>query len=174
MMAASVVEGIQENGSHCCPKHFACNNQEQNRNHNDSRVSEKALREIYLRNFEIMVKKAHPELMMSSYNKLNGIYNHYNYDLIETVLRKEWGFDGVILTDWWMQTGESPEYPGLKNDAYRVRSSVDVLMPGGDGPWPGSAVGNTLPASLKKEGGLNRSELQRTAVRVARFLLKLK
>lgn len=174
MMASAVVEGIQKNGLHCCPKHFACNNQEQNRNNNDSRVSEKALREIYLRNFEIMVKKAHPEIIMSSYNKLNGIFNHYNYDLIETVLRKEWGFDGLILTDWWMQKDESPEFPGISNDAYRVRAGVDVLMPGGDGPWPGAEVGNTLPEALAMKNGLKRAEVQRTALRVVRFLLKLK
>lgn len=173
-MAAAVVEGIQENSSHCCPKHFACNNQEQNRNNNDSRVSEKALREIYFRNFEIMVKKAHPEIIMSSYNKLNGIFNHYNYDMIETVLRHEWGFNGLILTDWWMQKDESPEFPGLTNDAFRVRAGVDVLMPGGDGPWPGSQVGNTLPESLNAENGLKRAEIQRTALRVVRFLLLLK
>ena len=127
--AAACVKGLQSGGASACPKHFACNNQEVNRNYNDSRVSERALREIYLKGFEICVRESAPDNIMTSYNKINGVWSHYNYDLAETVLRNEWGFDGVVITDWWMRRAESPEFEGVKDNAYRVRSGVDVLMP---------------------------------------------
>lgn len=67
---------------------------------------------------------------MTSYNKINGVWSHYNYDLATTVLRKEWGFDGCVMTDWWMKHSTSHEFPNLRDNAYRVRSQVDVYMPG--------------------------------------------
>ena len=108
----------------------ACNNQEYNRNHNDSRVSKQALREIYLKNFEYCVKLGKPGNIMTSYNKVNGVWSHYNYDLVTTVLRDEWGYEGNVITDWWMRKSASPEFPNVKDNAYRVRAQVDVLMPG--------------------------------------------
>ena len=88
-MAAAVVRGIQKNGVSACPKHFACNNQETNRNQNDSQLSQRALREIYLKGFEICVKEAKPQNIMTSYNKINSVWGHYNYDLCTTILRDE-------------------------------------------------------------------------------------
>ncbi|MBR0131004.1 MAG: glycoside hydrolase family 3 protein, partial [Firmicutes bacterium] len=119
-MAAAVIRGIQSVAHAACPKHFACNNQETKRNVHDSRVSERALREIYLRCFEIAVKESHPLTIMTSYNKINGVWSHYNYDLVTTVLRKEWGYEGTVITAWWMQKSKSPEVPLLRNNAYRV------------------------------------------------------
>ena len=161
--AAACVKGLQSGGASACPKHFACNNQEVNRNYNDSRVSERALREIYLKGFEICVRESAPDNIMTSYNKINGVWSHYNYDLAETVLRNEWGFDGVVITDWWMRRAESPEFEGVKDNAYRVRSGVDVLMPGNirGVPFDHSAI-----RRLGKEGGITRYELLRTARRV--------
>jgi hypothetical protein len=109
-------------------KHFCCNNQEFERTQNDSRVSERALREIYLKGFEICVKEAGPRILMTSYNRLNGVWNHYNYELVTGILRGEWGFPGNVITDWWMVQAESPEFPGLRTHAYRVRAQVDVFM----------------------------------------------
>ncbi len=129
-MAAAYVKGIQASGGSACPKHFACNNQESFRTVNNSIVSQRALREIYLKGFEICVKEAKPLNIMTSYNKINGVWSHYNYDLVTTVLRKEWGFDGSVMTDWWMQHSQSHEFPNLRDNAYRVRSQVDVYMPG--------------------------------------------
>ena len=99
-MAVAFVRGIQSSGGSACPKHFACNNQESSRTINNSIVSQRALREIYLKGFEICVKEAKPLNIMTSYNKINGVWSHYNYDLATTVLRKEWGFDGCVMTDW--------------------------------------------------------------------------
>ncbi len=172
-MAAAIVRGVQSQGVSCCPKHFACNNQEVKRNTNDSRVSERALREIYLRCFEIVVKEARPNVIMTSYNKINSVWSHYNYDLVTTILRKEWKFDGVVITDWWMQKSASPEFPNLRDNAYRVRAQVDVLMPGDIGHLNKQYKSDgSLLKTLGKPDGITRGELQRTAMNVLRFLLR--
>ena len=170
--AAAAVRGIQAGGVSACPKHFACNNQEVNRNKNDSRVSMRALREIYLKCFEICVKESAPQNIMTSYNKINGVWSHYNYDLATTILRGEWGFAGNVVTDWWMQKSVSPEFPNVRNSAYRVRAQVDVLMPGGESFFKQKYVfdGEQLE-SLGQEEGLTRAELQRSAKNVLNFVL---
>jgi len=170
--AAAAVRGIQKGGTSACPKHFAANNQEVNRNRNDSRVSQRALREIYLKCFEIMVKESKPQNIMTSYNKINGVWSHYNYDLATTILREEWGYEGNIMTDWWMQPSASPEFPSVKNNAYRVRAQVDVLMPGGESFAKQKYVFDKAQlATLDKPDGLTRAELQRSAMNVLRFAL---
>ena len=172
-VAAAIVRGVQSQGVSCCPKHFACNNQETKRNTNDSRVSQRALREIYLRCFEIVVKEAKPNVIMTSYNKINGVWSHYNYDLVTTVLRKEWGFDGVVITDWWMQKSASPEFPKIKDNAYRVRAQVDVLMPGNMGHlYKSYHSDGTLLKTIDKLDGMTRAEIQRTAKNVLSLILK--
>ena len=172
-MAAAIVRGVQSQGVSCCPKHFACNNQETKRNRNDSRVSQRALREIYLRCFEIVVKEAKPNVIMTSYNKVNGVWSHYNYDLVTTVLRNEWGFDGVVITDWWMQKSVSPEFPKIENNAYRVRAQVDVFMPGNlDHLHKKYHSDGSLLKTVDKPDGVTRAELQRTAKNVLRLILK--
>ena len=174
-MAAATVRGVQSKGRAACPKHFACNNQETNRNRNDSRVSERALREIYLRNFEIVVKEAKPLTIMTSYNKVNGVWSHYNYDLVTTVLRGEWAYTGCVITDWWMQKSKSPEFPKLKNNAYRVRAQVDVLMPGDIGHLAKQYKSDgSLLEALGQADGITRAELQRTARSVLTLAMKLK
>ena len=101
MMAAADTLGVQETpGVGTTPKHFACNNQEDNRNYSDSIVSEQALREIYLRGFEICVRSAQPMFIMTSYNFINGVHAAMNRDTLTYVLRNEWGFGGLVMTDW--------------------------------------------------------------------------
>ncbi len=170
--AAAAVRGIQQGGAAACPKHFACNNQEFNRNYNDSRVSRRALREIYLKNFELCVREGRPRCLMTSYNKINGVWSHYNYDLATTVLRGEWGFDGCVVTDWWMRRAQSPEFPLLTDNAYRVRAQVDVLMPGNMTPLQKRYKFDASQlASLGREDGLTRAELQRSARNVLRVAM---
>ena len=171
--AAAAVSGIQSAGVSACPKHFACNNQETNRTHNDSRVSERALREVYLKGFEICVEKSKPLCLMTSYNKVNGVWSHYNYALCTDILRKEWGYDGLVITDWWMRKSKSPEFPDLRDNAYRVRAQVDVLMPGGSRSGRKKPDG-TLLESLGKDGGITPGELQRTAKNVLKLVMKIK
>ena len=171
-IAAAVVRGIQKGGAVACPKHFACNNQEYNRSHNDSRLSVQALREIYLKNFEYCVKLGNPGNIMTSYNKVNGVWSHYNYDLVTTVLRKEWKYDGNVITDWWMRKAVSPEFSGVKDNAYRIRAQVDVLMPGNMTPVNQKyKFDKDLFDSLKSDDGITRAELQRTAINVCRFAI---
>ncbi len=174
-MGAAVVRGVQRSGKAACPKHFACNNQETRRNTNDSRVSERALREIYLRNFEITVKEANPLVLMTSYNKVNGVWSHYNYDLVTTVLRGEWGYTGCVITDWWMRKARSPEFPRLRDNAYRVRAQVDVLMPGDMGHLVKKyRPDGSLRETLGQPEGITRGELQRTAGNVLRLVMRVK
>ncbi len=171
--AAAVVKGVQKNGAGACPKHFACNSQETNRNKTDSRLSQRALREIYLKGFEICVKEAKPYTIMTSYNKINGVWGHYQYDLCTRILRNEWGFQGVVMTDWWMQSSSSPEFPQMKDNAYRVRAGVDVLMPGGNRTGKRKPDGTLLKTYGKPEG-ITLGEMQQTAKRVVELSMKLK
>lgn len=171
--AAAVVKGVQKNGVAACPKHFACNSQETNRNKTDSRLSQRALREIYLKGFEICVKEATPHTIMTSYNKINGVWGHYHYDLCTRILRKEWGFDGVVMTDWWMQSSKSPEFPQMKDNAYRVRAGVDVLMPGGNRAGK-RKPDTTLLKTYGKPEGITLGEMQQTAKRVIELTMKIR
>ncbi|MBR3552721.1 MAG: glycoside hydrolase family 3 C-terminal domain-containing protein [Clostridia bacterium] len=172
-IAAAYVRGVQTCGHSACPKHFACNNQETNRTHNDSRVSQRALREIYLRGFEICVKEAKPKNLMTSYNKINGVWAHYNYDLCQTVLRGEWGYAGCVITDWWMRSDESHEFAGVHDQGYRIRARVDVLMPGG--PRTGKRTPDgTLKQSMAAKDGVTFGEMQRCAKDVLTMILALK
>ena len=110
-MAASYVRGIQSNGIAACLKHFACNNQEERRMVIDSVVDERTIREIYLTGFEIGVKEGGAQMVMSSYNKLNGEFTNENHHLLVDILRKEWGYGGVVVTDW---AGCNDRVEGLK------------------------------------------------------------
>lgn len=172
-MAASYVKGVQSHNVSTCPKHFACNNQETNRNYNDSRISERALREIYLKPFEICVKESQPHAIMTAYNKINGVWAHYHYDLVTEVLRKEWDFQGCIMTDWWMRMSPDPNYEYLENNAYRIRAQVDILMPGGHS-FEVKESDDSLIQSLNHPEGIHLKEVQRSALNILRLIQKLK
>lgn len=171
--AAAYVRGVQKTGGSAVIKHFACNNRETGRTVSDSVVSARALREIYLKGFRMAVEESEPDFVMSSYNKVNGVYSYYNYDLCTQILRKEWGFAGTVMTDWWMRTEPSPEFPAVTGQAYRVRAGADVFMPGSakTGKYRGKSDG-TLLASLHEKDGITRAELETSAARVLRSVLK--
>ena len=141
-IAAGYVKGVQSEGTAACPKHFVANNQETNRNNNISQVSQRALREIYLKAFEIMVKESNPWTIMTSYNKLNGPYALQNRELLTTIVRDEWGWKGMFVSDWnagddavaamlagndMLQPGQDKQYKAILEAAKSGKLPMEVL-----------------------------------------------
>ena len=122
-MAAAKVRGIQSQNIVATPKHFACNNKETNRKESNSIISERALREIYLKGFEICVKEAKPQLIMTAYNVINGVRASENAELITGILRGEWGYDGLVTTDWWNTASRTKEI--IAGNDIHMPSTVD-------------------------------------------------
>lgn len=162
--AAAVAKSFYDNGVRCTLKHFAVNSQELKRGKENEVLSERALREIYLKGFEIAVKSGYVQYIMSSYNRINGISAASNYDLITIILRNEWEYDGVVMTDWWTVTDDL--YNGTfskTNLAAMVRAQNDLYMVTDDA----SVYPDDMSEALK-EGRLTVGELQRCAKNIAR------
>lgn len=155
-LASAYVNGMQGEGVGACVKHFAANNQETMRIIGDSRVSERALREIYLRPFEICVKKASPWTIMSSYNRLNGPWTQENRVLLTDILRGEWGYDGVVMTDWTSR----------RHTAAQIYAGNDLLEPGED-----IQVQDIIDAV--KDGTLAEEDLDTAVRRVLELVFKV-
>ncbi|MFS0860796.1 glycoside hydrolase family 3 C-terminal domain-containing protein [Paenibacillus taichungensis] len=172
VFAAACTKGIMKGGSNATLKHFACNNQEKHRSKVDAVVSERALREIYLKGFEIAVKEGGANSIMTSYNPINGHWAASNYDLNTTILRGEWGFQGIVMTDWWaiMNDGVEGGPADRKNTNWMVRAQNDLYMVV---PNYGAEINgwddNTIESL--ENGTLTRGELQRSAMNICEFIM---
>ena len=151
-MAAAKVKGIQAQNIVATPKHLAANNKETNRRYCDSIVSERALREIYLKGFEICVKESHPKMIMTSYNPINGVHASENAELLQGILRKEWGFQGMVTSDWVNE----------KDHVKEIKAGNDIKMPLGEP--------QKLMAALK-DGTLKREEIAICVKRILEMFL---
>lgn len=172
IIATAALRGLNKGGASGTIKHFAANSQEAARRTQNSVVSERALREIYLKAFEIAVMSGEVKSLMTSYNAINGHWSASNYDLVTTILRNEWGYKGLVMTDWWatMNDCASGGSESLKNTASMVRSGNDVYMVvDNDGAETNCYDDNTLTAL--KDGSLTRAELHEAARHILTFIL---
>ena len=167
-IAAAMVNGIQSNGVGTSIKHFAANNQERNRMGVNAHVSERAMREIYLRGFEITVKEANPWTIMSSYNLVNGTYTSARKDLLTTILRKEWGFKGLVMSDWF--GGYRGFMEAFKKDA--VSDVTKQLSAGNDLLMPGLPAQQRAIVENIKNGKLSKEEININLRRVLELVMK--
>ena len=154
-IAAAYIIGVQKNDVGTSIKHFAANNQETNRMNNDARISQRALREIYLKGFEIAIKESKPWTVMTSYNYINGIYSSESKDLVETILRDEWGYEGTVMTDWF----------GGKDGAKQMWAGNDMLQPGKAEQFDSIVAG-------VKSGKLAEADLDRSVQRTLNLVEK--
>ncbi|MBQ9157581.1 MAG: glycoside hydrolase family 3 C-terminal domain-containing protein [Eubacterium sp.] len=152
-LAAALIRGVQSTGAGATVKHFACNNKETNRKESDSRISERALREIYLKQFEIIIKKASPWAVMSSYNLINGVRASENKELLEGILRDEWGYEGVVCSDWYTHGEHYKE----------LLAGNDIKM--------GCGYPERLLMALEK-GAISREDMIHSVRRVLKLILK--
>ena len=153
--AAAYITGVQKNDVGTSIKHFAANNQETNRMKNDARMSQRALREIYLKGFEIAIKESKPWTVMTSYNFINGVYTSESKDLVQTILRDEWGYDGTVMTDWF----------GGKDGAVQMWAGNDMLQPGKAEQFDSIVAG-------VKSGKLAEADLDRSIQRILNLVEK--
>ena len=153
--ASAYITGVQKNDVGTSIKHFAANNQETNRMNNDARISQRALREIYLKGFEIAIKESKPWTVMTSYNYINGTYTSESKDLVETILRDEWGYEGTVMTDWF----------GGKDGAVQMWAGNDMLQPGKDEQFDSIVAG-------VKSGKLAQADLDRSVRRTLNLVEK--
>ena len=184
-LAAAITRGVQSHpGRGVTIKHLACNNQETNRLNSNSRVSPRALRDLYLRAFEICVRQARPAAIMTSYNLINGVHTSESAELLEVILRQEWGFDGLVMTDWVVDgmTHSDMKHPRA-TAAATIKAGNELFMPGGEPDREdlltalgrGSDVRPSAGQAESDDGGvgLTRAELEKQAARVIRMARRL-
>ena len=167
-MACAQLRGLHGRGVTGVVKHFACNDQETKRRTVEAVVSERALREMDLRAFEIAVREGGARAIMTSYNPLNGNWTASHYDLLTTVLRKEWGFDGLVMTDWWAFGSDDGTEPSTRKVASMIRAQNDLFMVMNT---PALNSGEDDSAESLREGRVTRAEYQRSAKNICRFIL---
>lgn len=165
-MAAAELRGLHKSGVTGTIKHFCANNQETNRHFLESVVSERALREIYLKGFEIAIKQGNADSIMTTYGSINGVWTAGNYDLNTQILRNEWGYTGIVMTDWWANISRRDGKPNKTDFAAMAMAQNDLYMVCADGE---NNDDNTLESLVS--GDLKRSELQRNAKNICNFLL---
>lgn len=149
-------------------KHFACNSQEFNRHTVEAVVSERALRELYLKGFEIAVKEGGAYSVMTSYNPINGFWSAANYDMLTTILRGQWGYTGIVMTDWWAKANDEGKSGRTENVAAMVRAQNDLFMVTANAA-ENSQKDNSMESL--KEGRVTRAEYLRSAANICRYLL---
>ncbi len=170
-LAAAELRGLHKTGVTGTIKHFCGNNQETGRHTIDSVISERALREIYLKGFEIAVREGGAKTVMTTYGSLNGLWTAGNYDLCTTVLRGEWGFKGFVMTDWWSDMNDRGGAPSKNNFAAMARAQNDVYMVCADSSK--NLIGDNTLSSLEA-GTLTRGELQRNAANICRTVMEMR
>ena len=163
LVAAACVQGVQEQHIAATVKHFCCNNRENHRRLADSRVSERALREIYLRGFEIVIRKADPWALMTSYNPVNGEQACKNWEALNGILRGEWHYDGVVMTDWRT----------LSNLEEEIHAGGDVKMPIAYTSFYEHADENIDPGKMIREGKLDRGAVLASVRRLLKLMNRL-
>jgi beta-glucosidase len=167
-MAKAVINGLDKGGVTGSLKHFACNNQEHLRFDSNAIVSERALREIYLKGFELAIKHSNVKAIMTAYNPINGIWAASNYDLNTTILRHDFNFKGIVITDWWAKMNDDQDRASKDNTAMMIRAQNDIYMVITDAK---NNSGNDNTKEMLDKGHITRGELERIALNITRFVL---